>query len=500
MNNCLLTDPHQRKLLKKWAPILESGTPIQSESTKVALAQILENTRNFYIMKGMVNEAGVSQADIIGSPDTAAKFGPTRDPAAGIMTGTNSYPYAPGAYGDYYLPNVVMPMLRRIMPDLLANELVAVQPLNGPVGFALAYRPQLGPKHNKWNTSSDIEIGYNPTDTRWTGKPGAGDSFGVGDVTADTEYWGAYGGDQWLGEGIPTEEAEWMDLNDETHTYPTVTFGLVRSTVEAKTRKLAAHWTPELAEDMQTMHGIDVEREMVNTLTYEVGAEIDRQIVTEMVKAAIVGGSVSKWTPISADGLDQMGRLATLLTQITINANNIAIRTKRGNANFVITTPRVCALLQQMAMNKFTSFKSSAAIPTVPDTGVGALAKIGLINDDQQLLIRDAHVQALKNDYILMGYKGKQAGDSGIIYCPYIPLQLAKVMQPGSFTPSIGARTRYGIMSNPWDAKNYYHFMKLTDMTTKYTWGGDRHFIEDTAAPTRVNIGGGDTVMPPSAP
>lgn len=93
------------------------------------------------------------------------------------------------------------------------------------------------------------------------------------------------------------------------------------------------------------MHGIDVEREMVNTLTYEVGAEIDRQIITEMVKAAITGGSTSEWSPISADGLDQMGRLATLLTQITVEAQQIAIRTRRGNANFVVTTPRVCALL-----------------------------------------------------------------------------------------------------------------------------------------------------------
>lgn len=94
------------------------------------------------------------------------------------------------------------------------------------------------------------------------------------------------------------------------------------------------------------MHGIDVEKEMVNTLTYEVGAEIDRQIVTEMVKAAITGNSIGEWNPAHADGLDQMGRLATLLTQITVEANQIAVKTRRGNANFVVTTPRICALLQ----------------------------------------------------------------------------------------------------------------------------------------------------------
>ena len=121
-------------------------------------------------------------------------------------------------------------------------------------------------------------------------------------------------------------------------------------------------------------------------------------------------------------------------------------------------------------MNKFTSFKSTDAVPTTPDTGVGALTKVGLINDDQQLLVRDAYAATGSMDYILLGYKGKQPGDSGIIYMPYIPLQLSKVIQPGSFTPSVGARTRYGIMSSPWDSRNYYSFIKVTGLTTGYKW------------------------------
>ena len=495
MNNSLLTDPHQRKLLKKWSYVLESGKPIENETTKIAVAQILENTRNYYKMTGQLNEAGVgvSQSDVVGKFPGAPK---------GVMTGDYSAPYAGGTnLGDYYLPNVVLPMLRRIMPDLMANELVGVQPLNGPVGYALAYRPTLGPKGGAGDVNGYMaaqnEIGYNPTDTRFTGS-GKNLNKSLPGLTAsvldtNSEFWEAYGGDNWLGGGANTGDAEWATLGES---YPTVSFGLVKQAVEAKTRKLAAHWSPELAEDMQAMHGIDVEREMVNTLTYEVGAEIDRQIVTDMVKAAIIGGSTSKWTPLTADGLDQMGRLATLLTQITIEAQQIAIRTKRGNANFLITTPRVCALLQQMGMNKFTSFKNGASMPSVPDTGVGALAKIGLINDDSMLLIRDAHVQAKDSDYVLMGYKGKQAGDSGIIYCPYIPLQLARVMQPGSFTPSVGARTRYGIMNNPWDAKNYYTYMKIEGCTSEYHWNGSRHFIGETSPLMTKEPNAGAPVMP----
>lgn len=476
MTNSYIADPHQRKLLKKWAPILDYGKKIVNESTKIALAQVFENTRNYYRMKGMINEAGITHDKTIGVKQN------------GVLRGDERVPYAKpnGEYGDYYLPNVVMPMLRRIMPDLIANDLVGVQPLNGPVGYALAYRPiydqngQVG----VGDLTSSAEIGFNPTNTAWTGKQLSSNDAEVKDATA----WKAYAGTNpnWNGEGQDVGVAEYANLTD---TYPTVSFGLVKSAVEAKTRKLAAHWSPELAEDMQAMHGIDVEKEMVNTLTYEVGAEIDRQIITEMVKAAITGGSVTNWSPISADGLDQMGRLATLLTQVTVEANNIAIRTRRGNANFVVTTPRICALLQQLSMNKFTSFKTTDAMPTVPDSGVGALAKVGLINDDQQLLVRDSYASTGAMDYALMGYKGKQPGDSGIIYMPYIPLQLSKVIQPGSFTPSIGARTRYGLMSSPWDAKNYYTFMKITDMNTGYKFSEtDRVFLAPTSPITNGTV------------
>ena len=488
MINSYIADPHQKKLLKKWAPILESGKKIASESTKVALAQVLENTRNFYKMHNMLNEAGIAYNDTVG----ASKV--TKDGSDGFLQGKNAVPYSTGSMadnGDYYLPSVVIPMLRRIMPDLIANDLVGVQPLHGPVGYALAYRPIYGQKGGVGGAGytpdkEGLEIGYNPTDPRFTGAQGEG-------VTGDADMWDAYAGtskDAWTkGVGQNTSDAEYANIWDKDGTmggvYPTVSFGLVKSAVEAKTRKLAAHWSPELAEDMQAMHGIDVEREMVNTLTYEVGAEIDRQIITEMVKAAITGKSTSEWSPVSADGLDQMGRLATLLTQITVEAQQIAIRTRRGNANFCVTTPRVTALLQQMSMNKYTSFKNTEAIPTVPDTGVGALAKVGLINDDSMLLVRDSYASNGAADYALLGYKGKQAGDSGIIYCPYIPLQLSKVLQPGSFTPSVGARTRYGIMSNPWDAKNFYHFMKIAGTYSPYTWSTERTFI---AEPSKINL------------
>ena len=488
--NCLLDKNHQRTLARRWRPIIESGEKIKNDYTKVALAQVLENTYADFARRGLLREANGNP----NPPPTGQKYPiGTRGAGDGYMTGTRGYDNG-SAYGDYYLPNVVMPILRRIFPQLIANDLVGVQPLNSPVGLALALRARYAGNGyvGKGTNPNEAEIGFAPVDTTYTGMSTVESSLtatgtnsvltGGGTLTPAANQAGdafSYylGGNAWGGEGVGLGwTTEFAELDDK---YPQVSFDLIKQSVEAKTRKLGAHWSPELAEDMQAMHGIDVETEMVNILSYEIGAEIDRQIVTEMVKAAIVGGSVSEWTPVSADGLDQMGRLATLLTQITVQAQQIAVQTRRGAANFVITSPRVTALLEQLSMNKFTSFKNDASVPTVPDTGVGALTKIGYVNNDSQLLVRDSYAQ---NDYVLMGYKGAHPGDSGIIYCPYIPVQLSKVVIPQSFTPAIGARTRYGVMSNPWDAKNYYHFMKIKDLTNKsYTFsGGERQFLAPT--------------------
>lgn len=492
MINTLISDPHQRKLLKKWGMVLESGKKIQSESTKIALAQILENTRNYYKMSGMLNEAGITHAGTIGK----------RGANGGVLTGKTGRDNmgSPADYGDFYLPNVVFPMLRRIMPDLIANDLVDVQPLNGPVGYALAFRPMYGENGYvgvKSRLETAGEIGYAPTDTRYTGISSENSELGHPN-SEDDEYWKAYAGQAngaWSGVGQEVNAGEYARLGmpgtEDNGTYPTISFGLVKQAVEAKTRKLAANWSPELAEDMQAMHGIDVEREMVNTLTYEIGAEIDRQIVNEMVRAAIVGKSTTKWSPVKADGLDQMGRMATLLTQIAVEGQQISMRTRRGGANFVVTTPRICALLQQMGLNKYTSFKSTDQIPSTPDNGVGALTKVGLVNDDTMLLVRDAYAPS---DYVLLGYKGKQKGDSGLIYCPYIPLQLSKVVQPGTFTPSIGARTRYGLLDSPWESKNFYAFIKIEDLDGMYTFSTDKRQFIMTPSPVE------ETTFKPAEP
>jgi hypothetical protein len=491
-------------IMKRWAPIVEAvGTgceKIESFEVKKSISQLLENTAKEFAKAGLLTEATGMTA---GTPSPLAANGQYP------IQGGKSKGFLKGEfgrqdvkdYGDYYLPNVIMPMVRRLFPSLIAHELVGVQALNGPIGYALAYRAKYGtngtidraPYSSTGLDISGKEIGFDPVDTRYTGTtmdkaltaltsdtPVAVEGeFANGNGPMDAaaawkSYVGSNSDNAWGGVGAGLGvNTEYASFNGGT--YPMVSFDFLKTMVEAKTRKLGAGWSPELAEDMEAIHNFDVESEFVNLITYELGAEIDRQLVTEMVKTAIVGGSISGWNPAFADGLDQMGRLQTLLTQVTIEANQIALRTRRGHANFVITSPRVCALLEQMSREKFVSFQNSKNAPTVPDAGVGALTKIGLINDGQQLLVRDVYAAG---DYIVMGYKGAHPADNGIIYCPYVPVQLQKVIDPDTLTPRIGARTRYGIMNSVWDAKNYYHYIVVEGLTSPYKWGTERQFIQ----------------------
>ena len=472
----LIDRNHQAQLLRKWGPILEAGKRIRSQETACVLAQCLENTTKELVRQGLLQE------DVRGTTvsTAAGKINPhATDGTGGILKQTD--PRGVGN-GDNYLPTTVISMLRRIFPDLIANELVAVQAMTGPLGYAFAFRAGYYTTQNpayadyyKTNTgklgydykngiADGREIGFDAPNTQWTGVESK-------NKMDDNPYWTAYAGDNsaaFNGVGRATEyQSEWARLSDGT--YPQANFQLIHTPVEAKSRKLAATWSYEKAEDLEAMHGLNVESEMTDILSYELGAAIDRQIVSEMVKAAVLGQATADWSPAKADGLDQMGRLATLLTQITIEAEMIAIRSRRGHANFVIASPRVCALLQQLGMNKFVNFDGSKNVPTLPASGIGALQKIGLINDGQQLLVRDSYRDPSNAEYALMGYKGTKAGDSGLIYCPYIPISIVKIPDSDSFNPQIGARTRYGLLNNPWDARNYYTFIRITGLDTPYT-------------------------------
>lgn len=435
----------QKSVLNKWAPILNAAGGIADYNKRLSTAIILENTeRSCGSQVSALSEsyeAGAMQAQ----------------PGVGNTFGN----YTPGAYGDNdsRMPSIVIPTARRIFPELLAHEVVGVQPMTGPVGFAFAFRARYG-ANGKGSVPQGTELGYNFMDSAHTGASGL-DAGVTGNA-----YWesfagtptgtGAYGtkvyGNQGQGENL--NPSEWWGMGTD---FPMAQFDVSKGTVEAKTRKLGASWSLEMAEDIKAVQGANIETEMTNIISYELKAELDREILSECVKAAIVGGSTSVWSPVSADGRNQMERISTLYTSMLDRANAISITTRRGPATFAIASPKVCAIIERM--QQYTLINNGSP---VVDTGVIGVAKVGTLRNGAMNLYRDTFAAG---NYILLGYKGPHPYDSGLIYCPYIPIELMKTMSPNTFAPRIGVRTRYGILNNLFGAANYYHFMKIDDLT-----------------------------------
>ena len=511
---------YQKKLLKRWAPILEKGAAIDSVEKKLVMAQVLENTRKEFTKKGLFTEAApanVQNIDGRGDAYTAPLQG------QGVLTAN-----------DYILPNVVMPMLRRIFPTLMAHELVGVQAMTGPVGYVMALRAvaqnrgfegyELGygvrGRMNQSAFTGSKDICCESTDSTMSqnalctgkGMQYAGDAGEYGTLDDLNAFLGGPDGAAVYaaaGHGVPTGAGEGFRTkgqpggyangydtdgtgtvpgvdpafgNFRNNTYPQATIKFEKRMVAAETRKLGSEWTPEDAEDLEAMQGLDIETEMVNLISYQIGAEIDQQIKESMIRAAWAEGKVLDVSRL--DGLDQMGRIAAMLTFVTREANEIAIKTRRGAGNFVLASTTVCSCLQQLGTSKLVS--DGKTMPSVPASAVGAMTKEGLINDGRQLLVRDTNTYG---SYALVGYKGTHAGDSGIIYCPYIPVTLYKAIKPENGLSVVGARTRYGLVDNPFDARNFYSLIKFTGFDQEFIFNGQRTFFGDAIAPVPSSSG-----------
>lgn len=470
-------------LIKKWSPLMKVGeTPVTNVEMQKSLAQLLENTRADLVRQGFITEAH--------SGPTSANTGPGGEVASDY--GVNGVLPNPNGLGNNaFYPTMILPVLRRVYPELIAHELVGVQAMNQPIGFVAVYRARLSGLDGHVGIGdgrATNEIGFPPIAVSYTGaredgqisaldgRPVTDISNMISAVSQQTDWPNGFGNklnglrdassqitadnlhasiSADFGQGaLNTPEVQFADIVHGT--YPTVTFGYETREVVAKTRKLGAHWSPELAEDMQVMNNINVETEFINSITYEIGAQIDRQILNEMFKMAIASGNIAVINAKQLMGIDGPSKVVALLARINYLANLIAMKTRRGGGNFIVASPKICSFLTMLGVTKFVG--TGTTMPTVPNTAVGALQKVGLINDGQQLLIRDTYAAG---DYALIGYRGKQLGDTGIIYAPYVPIQITKAMRPDSFTHELGARTRYGMVANPLDGGEFYTLVKI---------------------------------------
>ena len=498
-------------LLEKWAPVLEyssdSVKPIEDDHTRLNTAILLENQEKWCIEEA--NSAGHGGA--FGSGPTTSNI---YNPPGTTNSGDN---YAPG---DARLPKVLIPMIRRTFPELITNEIVGVQPMSGPVGLAFAlryayqsdtlgsgidgkgslapvggfggaYRPDrsenTGPgfppgQHPSLSGSQSLydgaaglpgdELGYQLLDTRFTGTSSS-------NLVGATD-WNFAAQDQ----GV----AQILSAFEITGNIPQVEVKFEKTAVEAGTRRLGARWSVELEQDLKNMNGIDIDAEITNAMSYEIQAEIDREMLMRMIQAALTAGlnaGYSIWSPASADGRWMVERNRDFYQRLIIEANRIAVRNRRGAANFVVATPRVCAILEMLPEFQWVPVQGDVNTQPVGIAKVGSLGgRFNVYRDTRTELqnspnytsasasaYSDGSGGALNTsiEYALLGYKGPEFYDTGIIYCPYIPVMVQRTIGPNDFAPRVGLLTRYGVVDNIFGANLYYHVILVQGLGTAFT-------------------------------
>jgi len=397
-----------KDMVKKWEDILNEGNPIRSQKVKNATAIMLENQELW--LTSQLNESG---------SNIEATFN-----RSGSYT-TN---------GDFY--QIAIPMVRRTFPELVAHDLVGVQPMTGPVGLAFALRYRAGQTYN--SVSHGQEVGYNTVDADYT-------------YSATTSAQEALGSK--AGSGVGSDFG--IGIGTGTH-IKEVNMTLEKAQVEAKTRKLRARWSQEVAQDLKAMHGLDLEGEMMDILSYEITQEIDRELITA-IKTSATGSTAtsSSWNYLTCDGRWEGERYRALFNLLIRRANDIAITTRRGAGNWAVCHPTVCAIFE--ATSAFTIWPVAGDANTAP-TGV---ARLGTL-DGRISVYRDTFSSVVG---FLVGYKGPSAYDTGIIYLPYISLMASKATFEDSFNPTIGLMSRYGVHSNIFGSSLYYRWVRVDNFT-----------------------------------
>ena len=329
---------------------------------------------------------------------------------------------------------ISLALVRRTFPALFANQVVGVQAMTGPVGLAYALRFIYADDGNEEEAAFDVVPSY----SGYSGS-NATSAGGTSSSTADD------------GTGVLTSAGEdWnLDLVRDGNTttslikMPELGLKIDKVAIEAKTRKLAASFSLEAAQDIKAMHGVDVEREMVNVLQYEVQAELDRELVAKIKAVAVDNGT---FDVSASDGRWSQENFAALANKIIFEANAIGTRTRRGVGNFCIVSPTVATALQALSNNgMFTANKANV-------DASHTFAEVGTLNGTIKVF-RDTYNT---DNTVVVGYKGPGTADAGVIYSPYVTGLFNRAMAQEDFTPRIGVMSRYAITENLLGASRYY--------------------------------------------
>ena len=381
----------------KWAPVLEHADlqPIADPYKKAVTAVVLENQE-----KALFEEKGIMEATHVNQT---------------------------GAGVDNYDP-ILISLVRRALPNLMAYDVAGVQPMTGPTGLIFAMK-------SHYTNMTGTEALFNEADTDFSG---GGTHAGSNPVD----------GTYTTGAGVATATAE--GFGDGTDLQE-MAFSIEKTTVTAKSRALKAEYTVELAQDLKAIHGLDAESELSNILSQEILAEINREVIRTIYKVAKPGSASTATSgtfdlDVDSNGRWSVERFKGLLFNIERDANVIAQDTRRGKGNFIICSSDVASALAMSGVLDYAPALQTNL--SVDDTG-NTFA--GVLNGRYKVYIDpySANTGAASQFYVA-GYKGTSPYDAGIFYCPYVPLQMVRAIDPNTFQPKIGFKTRYGMVANPY--------------------------------------------------
>jgi len=351
---------------------------------------------------------------------------------------------------------ILISLVRRAMPNLIAYDIAGVQPMTGPTGLIFAMR-------SRYTSQTGGEALFDEADTDFSSRNAAGDSTlpGVGGEGSSAQSGtnpavlnDSPTGTYTTGTGMATSTAEALG-DSSNNAFAEMAFSIEKSTVTARSRALKAEYTMELAQDLKAIHGLDAETELANILSAEILAEINREVVRTIYSVAEKGASANTGTvntttegifdlDTDSNGRWSVERFKGLMFQVEREANAIAQRTRRGKGNIIICSSDVASALQMAGVLDYTPALNNNL--NVDDTG-NTFA--GVLNGRYKVYIDPYSANNTASQYFVVGYKGTSPYDAGIFYCPYVPLQMVRAVGQDTFQPKIGFKTRYGLVANP---------------------------------------------------
>jgi hypothetical protein len=440
-------------LQEKWAPLLnyEGLDPIKDSHRRAVTAVLLENQEKFCREQNAFSSSGSFLTE---TPTNSAN-------AAGGSGGFGADSTAGGPTAGF--DPVLISLIRRSMPNLVAYDLAGVQPMSGPTGLIFAMR-------SRYTNQSGTEAFFNEADTTFSGQDaGFDESAGFTDAVAGMGTTTQAGSNPSVlnpvssasstgynvGQGMVTGDAENLDGTD-ADAFNQMAFSIEKVTVTAKSRALKAEYSLELAQDLKAIHGLNAEAELANILSTEILAEINREVIRTIYKVAEQGAVQNVATAGVFDlDTDSNGRWSVekfkgLLFQIERDANAIAQRTRRGKGNIILCSADVASALTMAGVLDYTpALNANLNVDDTGNTFAGVLQGKYRVYIDPYAANLTSGNATPGNQYYVVGYKGSSPYDAGLFYCPYVPLQMVRAVGENSFQPKIGFKTRYGLVANP---------------------------------------------------